>query len=349
MPGTKPEPQSLIRTRTLVLFSLVLPGLLVLLNACISSRPEPKHKEPIPNSPGKVNEKSRNADPELLKQYVLMLLDTPRPRNWKHTDMLDKSAGRIHKVLSRHLDCRYQDYSAKGNTYRNVVCTGGKTTSGDVWVVGAHYDVYGDFPGADDNASGVAGLLEFARIVEPLLPELPFRLELVAYTLEEPPFFRTPDMGSRVHARSLANAGDRVLGMLCLDMIGYFTEKPVQKVPHEALRMVVPRHGNFIAAIANPPSASLAARYARAVEQSGQLEALHLVVPESVRGADFSDHGSYWHEGFPAILITDSAFYRNPHYHTEMDTPDTLDYKKMAHTVDGLRAFFESILSSRSP
>jgi len=275
-----------------------------------------------------------------LRATVDRLTGTPKPRNSQNVEVLDAVARELSQTLSRSgFSCEDQPFPVQGKTYRNVVCRGGAPADKGVWVVGAHYDVYGDLPGADDNASAVAGLLELAHRMGPHLTALPYSLELVAYTLEEPPFFRTANMGSAVHARSLKKRGVPVLGMVCLEMIGYFSSEKIQKMPVDALRFLLPKHANFIAAIADIPSAKLAERFAAGTNRAGKLQALHLAIPATIEGVDFSDHLNYWNEGFLAFMVTDTAFFRNPNYHKATDTADTLDYEKMSAVVDGLITF----------
>jgi len=280
------------------------------------------------------------ATPEArLEAVVRALSETDKPRHFKNPEILDAVAADLgRRMTASGFACREQVFSARGQTFRNVVCAGGAAPEQGVWVVGAHYDVWGDLPGADDNASGVAGLVELAHRLGPKLAALPYHLELVAYANEEPPFFRTPDMGSAHHAKELKKRGVPVRGMICLEMIGFFSEKDIQKLPVEQLKFLMPKHASFIAAIANPGSAKLAEGFAAAMNGAGKLQAIPLAIPASVEGADFSDHMNYWNEGFLAVMITDTAFFRNPHYHKATDTPDTLDYAKMAAVVDGVEA-----------
>ncbi len=280
------------------------------------------------------------ATPEArLEAVVRALTGTEKPRHYKNPAVLDAVAADLgRRMTASGFACREQVFTARGQTFRNVVCAGGAAPEQGVWVVGAHYDVWGDFPGADDNASGVAGLVELAHRLGPRLSTLPFHLELVAYANEEPPFFRTPDMGSAHHAKDLKRRAVPVRGMICLEMIGFFSEEDLQQAPVEQLKFLLPKHANFIAAVANPGSAKLAEDFAAVMNQAGRLQAIPLAIPASVKGADFSDHMNYWNEGFLAVMITDTAFFRNPHYHKATDTPDTLDYAKMAAVVEGVEA-----------
>ncbi len=212
------------------------------------------------------------ATPEArLEAVVRALSETDKPRHYKNPEILDAVAADLgRRMTTSGFTCREQVFSARGQTFRNVVCTGGAAPEQGVWVVGAHYDVYGDLPGADDNASGVAGLVELAHRLGPKLGTLPHHLELVAYANEEPPYFRTPDMGSAHHAKELKLRNVPVWGMICLEMIGFFSEKDIQKLPVEQLKFLMPRHANFIAAVANPGSAKLAEGFAAAMNEIGR-------------------------------------------------------------------------------
>lgn len=168
-------------------------------------------------------------------------------------------------------------------------------------------------------------------------PEGP--VELVAYSPEEPPFFRSPQMGSAVHAASLKTSGRRVRSVLVLEMIGCFEDGArSQSYPLPFLSLFYPTRGNFIAVVGSLGQPRLARRVKAAMRAASPLPVRSINAPRAVPGVDFSDHLSYWREGYPAIMITDTAFYRNPRYHTTGDTPETLDYARMAQVVDGVRA-----------
>jgi Zn-dependent M28 family amino/carboxypeptidase len=192
-------------------------------------------------------------------------------------------------------------------------------------------------PGADDNASGVAGLLELA----PLLSnsEFPIQVELVAYTLEEPPFFRSEAMGSAVHAASLKRQGVVVRAMFSLEMIGYFSDEPSsQKFPNPLLKLFYPSRGNFIAVVGNFGQIGLVRKVKRAMRATTLLPVHSITAPGWLPGIDFSDHLNYWQQGYPAVMITDTSFYRNEHYHTAEDTLEKLDYNRMAKVVQSMHA-----------
>jgi Zn-dependent M28 family amino/carboxypeptidase len=227
-----------------------------------------------------------------------------------------------------------QPYQVNGITYRNVVAGFGPREA-DLVVIGAHYDAAGLQPGADDNASGVAGLLELARALGANPPAM--QVELVAYTLEEPPFFRTPHMGSTVHAKSLRAQEKNVRAMISLEMIGYFTGEPEsQRFPLALLRHLYPRTGNFIAVVGKLGQWETVRRIKQAIRGSSDLPVRSINAPAWVTGVDFSDHLNYWAAGYRAVMITDTAFYRNDRYHTSRDTADSLDYERMAKVVRGV-------------
>lgn len=275
--------------------------------------------------------------PERLRAHVRMLADEFVPRDFAHPANLDRAAAYIREEFARAGGAvAEQPFEAGRSTYRNVIAAFGPDTRERI-VIGAHYDAAGPFPAADDNASGVAGLLELARLLGADPP--PIRVELVAYPLEEPPFYRTPLMGSAVHAASLKRQGVRVRVMMSLEMIGYFTDAPdSQKLPLAALRPFYPSRGNFIAVVGKMGQALLVRRVKRAMKGASPLGVHSINAPRWVPGVDFSDHMNYWDAGYPAVMITDTAFYRNPHYHTARDTADTLDYARMAQVVAGVHA-----------
>ncbi len=208
-------------------------------------------------------------------------------------------------------------------------------------VVGAHYDTVSHSPGADDNASGIAGLLELARI---LAPDPPPGLRLVAFCPEEPPVFRTKNMGSYVYAGSLKQQRARVRGMICLEMIGYFQdENGSQSYPFPLMNRIYPKAGNFIALVGNLRSWYWAGQVQTGFQQSSDLLIARLNGPSFVYGIDFSDHWSFNRHGYPAVMLTDTAFYRNPHYHKPTDRPDTLDYQRAAAVVNGLAGAVQTL------
>ncbi|MBI4061055.1 MAG: M28 family peptidase, partial [Elusimicrobia bacterium] len=185
----------------------------------------------------------------------------------------------------------------------------------------------------DDNASGAAGLLELARLLGKDAPAAP--TELVAYSTEEPPYFATADMGSARHARALKARGAVIRAMISLEMIGTFSDEPgSQAYPSPLLALYYPSRADFIAVVGDLRNAGLARRVKKAM-RAGGLPVYSINAPAFIPGIDYSDHASYWREGYPAVMISDTAFYRNPRYHTSRDTADRLDYRRMAQVVSG--------------
>ncbi len=197
-------------------------------------------------------------------------------------------------------------------------------------------------PGADDNASGIAGMLELARLVN----ENPafHNVNFVAFALEEPPFFRTRNMGSYVFAESLYNKGIKVKGMVSLEMIGYYSDKKgSQFYPLPIFRWIYPNVGNYIAFVGNLRSGSFTRRFKKIFKNCSSMPCESLNSVSIIPGIDFSDHLSFWHFDYPAFMITDTAFYRNPNYHNLGDTSETLDYEKTAELVLGIYKTIEQI------
>lgn len=277
------------------------------------------------------------ADALRLRSHVMKLAGEFGPRDAAHPRNLDRVAGYIRDQLERTGGkVTEQPFGVDGRVYRNVCALYGPAGTNRI-VVGAHYDTAGNRPGADDNASGVAGLLELAPLLR--RTALPLQVELLAYTLEEPPYFRTDSMGSYRHARALKRAGVSVRLMISLEMIGYFSDHPdSQSFPLEMLGWLYPRQGNFIAVVGTFEQWRAVRRVKQAMLDSSPLPVCSINAPATVPGVDFSDHRSYWKGGYPAVMVTDTAFYRNRNYHTAGDTPDTLDYVRMAQVVDGVYA-----------
>jgi hypothetical protein len=277
------------------------------------------------------------ADPKILERHVRYLSAEIEPRS--NTRSLGLAASYIKSELTRPgAEVSIQRYFAgmapapageSGPEQQNIIARFGGT-SGPLVVVGAHYDVYGELPGADDNASGVAGLLELGRLLSACPPPGP--VELVAYSTEEPPYFGSDQMGSAVHASSLHEAGTEVTAMICLEMIGYFVEEQPASLP--LLRFIYPRHGYFAAVVGRMSDRQLVRTVKKCFRGATDLPVYSYTGPTSI-GADLSDHRNYWHNGYHAVMITDTAFLRNPNYHTAGDTADTLDYPRMAKVVDG--------------
>ena len=278
-----------------------------------------------------------DVSPERLKTHVQKLSEEFSPRSYIDTENLDRTAAYIkHEFEQTRGQVTEQPYKANGKSYRNVIAMFGKESKERI-VIGAHYDVCEPLPGADDNASGVAGLIELAYLLGKT--ELPMQIELVAYTLEEPPFFRSETMGSAVHAASLKKQGVQVRAMMSLEMIGYFSDEPnSQSFPNPVLRLFYPSRGNFISIVGNFGQINLVRKMKRTMRANTSLPVYSINAPSWLPGIDFSDHLNYWKNDFPAVMITDTSFYRNQNYHTAQDTLEKLDYNRIAQVVQAVHA-----------
>ncbi len=273
---------------------------------------------------------------ENLEATVRFLTAINPARTYTNPDSMKKAADYLSQKFKEYgLETTEQEFTAAGRRYVNIIASVGPR-EGSRMIVGAHYDVCGNQPGADDNASGIAGLLEVARFAKEHESELRYRTDFVAYALEEPPFFRTTQMGSYAHAESLYKNNTRIIGMICLEMIGFFTDqKKSQSYPLSILRLFYPSTGNFISVVGNFGSSSLARHVARYLKATA-VEVSKLQVPSFLTGVDFSDHHNYWKFGYEAVMVTDTAFFRNPHYHERTDTMNTLDFTRMGEVVKGI-------------
>jgi Zn-dependent M28 family amino/carboxypeptidase len=281
--------------------------------------------------------------PVRLKTHVEKLAITFHPRDYTHLDNLNRTADYIaaeFKALG--LEVIEQPYTVDGVSYRNIIARLGPNSK-SLMVIGAHYDSAGDHnPGADDNASGVAGLIELAKLLSK--KNLKHRVELVAWTLEEPPFFRTQHMGSFIHARSMKAVDANIMLMMSLECIGYFSDEPnSQDYPVPGMSALYPNTGNFIAVVGRMEDGDRVRRVKFAMRNATPLAVESINAPSAIQGIDFSDQLNYWNEGYTGLLISDSAFYRNKAYHTAADTVDRLDYMRMSQVVQGVHAAVLSI------
>lgn len=270
-----------------------------------------------------------------LKRHVQALAGGVGERSFVNHENLERAASYIETEFKNlGYAVEKQTYHVDGQSFSNLIAQKtGRNNPEQIIIVGAHYDTVTGSPGADDNASGVAGLLEMARLWQEETGNKTVRF--VAFTLEEPPFYKTALMGSRVYAQSVK--ADNITAMICLEMLGVYTvREKSQDYPLPLMGMIYPDKGNFIAVVGNLASRSLVKTVERVVTKNCSTPVESLSTFDFVTGVDFSDHASFWEIGVPAVMVTDTAFYRNPHYHAESDLPDTLDYPTFAQTVWGL-------------
>ncbi|HEX8824006.1 MAG TPA: M28 family peptidase, partial [Archangium sp.] len=288
------------RRRNLVLGAVTGLGTLVAV-ACWVGRSPPAREPTARCTPGRV-------DPERLKAHVRTLSETFHPRDHAHPENLERAASYLAEALSQAGGrVRSEPYTVNGASYRNVIATFGPESE-ERLVIGAHYDAAQGAPGADDNASGVAGLLELAALLKERPP--PMRVDLVGFTLEEPPHFRRATQGSKVHARALRTQGVKVRAMLSVETIGYYSEAPdSQRYPVAALKLRYPSTGNFIAVVGRTDERELLRSVHQAMGAASDLPVESLAAPRDLEGVDFSDHASFWDEGFPAVMVTNTALF----------------------------------------
>lgn len=279
-----------------------------------------------------------------LKRTVNFLSKEVGSRAYLQVDALNRTGDYIKSELSNYgYTVLEQPYEVEGHTYKNIFVEikGGKPPE-KVLIIGAHYDTVMGTPGADDNASGIAGLIELARLLSGR--SFDKTIQLVAFTLEEPPFFRSRFMGSHIYAQNLKQRGIEVEGVICLEMIGYFTDAPESQLfPLPFFRWMYPTKGNFIIIVGNLHSRSFLNRVKSGFKKGTNLPVESLSAIPLVIGIDFSDHRSFWKLNYDAVMVTDTAFYRNPQYHGIGDTPETLDYERMAKVVSGLKSSIEEL------
>ena len=212
-------------------------------------------------------------------------------------------------------------------------------------VVGAHYDSVMGSPGANDNGSGVAAALELARLFRAASPVRTIRF--VWFVNEEPPFYKGEDMGSRRYVKRLVERGEKVAGMFSLETIGYYADAGGTQQYPPPLAALYPDTGNFLAFVANIGSRALLRESIGAFRRHARFPSEGVAAPSFVPGVDWSDHASFWEAGFPALMLTDTAPFRYPHYHTANDTPDKVDYERLARVVTGLHGMLHDLASDR--
>jgi hypothetical protein len=275
------------------------------------------------------------ADKERIYNDVKFLTELRPYRNYSNIESLEKVCDYLKNEFSKTgLEVEEQKWIADGNVYKNIIASYNISKLRKL-VVGAHYDVDGNQPGADDNASAVAGLLETARLVMENKPDINYGIEFIAYCLEESPFFRTREMGSYIHAKSLFEQKTVVIGMICYEMIGYFSDKPgSQQFPYPELAELYPDKGNFILVAGIDDYEAFNNRVHGLMAEESEIDVQIINLPADNELADLSDHRNYLKFGYKALMINDTSFMRNPNYHKLSDTIDTLNFEKMTEVIN---------------
>jgi Peptidase family M28 len=241
---------------------------------------------------------------------------------------------------------REHTYSAADQEVTNLeAILAGSESAGGLIVVGAHYDSVAGTVGANDNATGVAAVLELARQLQG--HRLRKTVRFLLFVNEEPPYFQTTKMGSLIYARQLRHDGVEVSAMMALETIGFYSDAPGSQKYPPVLSSFYPSRGDFIGFVGNSESRDLVRRSIGSFRKSTSFPSEGVAAPANWPGVGWSDHWSFWQEHYPAIMITDTAVFRYPYYHTPLDTHDKVDFNRMARVVEGIGWVVESLANER--
>ena len=278
-----------------------------------------------------------------LKRHVEALAGHIGERNVWRPEAMAAAAAYIRNTLEEAgYEVNVQPFSSRGLTVHNLEAVlPGHGAADDIIVAGAHYDSVAGTPGANDNASGVAALLELARVLAGTA--LPRSVRFVAFANEEAPFFYSDEMGSKRYAARARARGERIAAMLSLETIGYYTDQPASQRYPFPFSWFYPDTGNFIGFVGDLSSWRLVRRATGAFRASTAFPSEGVAAPRATKGVHWSDHWAFWEAGYPAIMVTDTALYRYPHYHAATDTPDKLDYTGLARVTGGLAAVIAAL------
>lgn len=274
----------------------------------------------------------------LLERHITTI--AAREHNVVHYDELEKVARYIEATLASFgYAVGRQEFLVDGKPVRNIdvaIEPAGGSAEPDVIVVGAHYDSVSGSPGANDNASGAAAVIELARLLRDLDTVGGKRIRLVLFVNEEPPYFRTEAMGSLRYARALAQRNERVVAMCSLETIGFYSSDPGSQVYPAPFGLMFPDRGDFVAFVGMMGSRALVRETMRSFRSHTSFPTIGGVAPDFIPGIGWSDHWAFAEQGFQAVMITDTAPFRYPHYHRPSDTPDKIDAEKVARVVKGV-------------
>ncbi len=329
----------LTTTGRLSLLALTLTSLLFFTTCTMFSMPgESFQDDPPPLTSRQKTLKKR------LKKHVSTLAGDIGQRDVYHIEQLNRARTYIQDQFSEMgYQPREQTYKAQGKTVANVVVEQrGKERPEEIVVIGAHYDTASN-PGADDNASGVAGLLELARRFRDAHTDRTLRF--VAFVNEEPPFFHTEKMGSRVYARRAKQRDEDIVEMMSLEMLGYFSSEPGSQDYPFPVSWFYPSTGNFIAFVGNYSNGDHVRNAIAVFRKHAKVPSEGGAPPGWISGVGWSDHWSFWQEGYPGIMVTDTAVFRNPNYHRPSDLPETLNDEKMTRVFHGLEPVIREMVN----
>ncbi len=284
---------------------------------------------------------SRSTTAEALREHVARLAGDIGERNVFRPGALAAAADYIEATWrAQGYTVTRQWYQVDGVRCANleITCPGGSRPE-QILLLGAHYDTVRGCPGANDNGSGVATLLELSRLFALSVPAI--TVKFVAFVNEEPPFFMTENQGSRVYAKAARGRGDEIRLMVSLETIGYYSDEPGSQIYPPLFRLFYPNCGNFLAFVSNLRSRRLMRHVTAVFRTESDFPLEHVATSSLVPGVSWSDHRSFWKEGFRAFMVTDTAFYRYRHYHCPGDTPDQLSYQELERVTNGLYRTFK--------
>ncbi len=281
-----------------------------------------------------------------LERHVRTLAEEIGERNITSNDSLDASVRYLDRVFREVGDSvAAQEFVVDGKKVNNLeVELRGESRPEEIVIIGAHYDSVFGCPGANDNATGTAALLEIARVMAER--KLARTVRFVAFVNEEPPFFQTPQMGSRVYARRARQRGEKIVAMLSLETLGYYSDAEASQRYPFPFNLFYPSTGNFIGFVGNLSSRKLVRQVIGSFREHAKFPSEGVAAPGWITGIGWSDHWAFWQEGCPAIMVTDTAPFRYPHYHAPSDTPDEIDYDRLARVVAGLAAVVYDLANS---
>jgi Peptidase family M28 len=299
----------------------------------MTSVPGRSHGGPLPPlTPEQIDLAAR------LRKHVTAIASTPHNTGYPHN--LESAALYIEDALAGiGYEVHRQSFRADGQDVRNievVIEPKGAQSEAGTLVVGAHYDSYFHAPGANDNGTGAAGVIELARLLANLSGTSSIRIRLVLFVNEEPPYFKSELMGSLVYAKRLKSSGEHVLGMFSLETLGFYSDEPHSQRYPPPLGLLYPTTGNFVAFVGLTSSRAFVRRTVASFRAVAPFPSVGGTAPGIIPGIDWSDHWSFEQVGIPALMVTDTALFRYPHYHSPADTPEKVDYERLARVVSGM-------------
>jgi Zn-dependent M28 family amino/carboxypeptidase len=303
--------------------------------------PGQSHQGPLPPLTG-----DQRTLAQELRSHVQMLASQIGERNIFHHDSLVMAADYIKATLAgAGYEVHLQPYEVVGKVCENIEAEmRGRERPDDIIIIGAHYDSVQGSPGANDNASGVAATLALARAFAKTTPARTLRF--VSFANEEPPLFQTEQMGSRVYAKRCRERGEKIVLMLSLETIGYYSDEPGSQHLLFPLNLIYPSTGNFIAFVSNVENGPLVQQLVGSFRQQAKFPSEGAALWSMIPGVGWSDHWAFWEEGFPAAMVTDTAPFRYPAYHSPADRPELVQYEQMARVVSGLQAVIAAMANA---